>query len=549
MMHKYFIYFVFLAVSIAQASQRPSIFSMPGVERPPVSETLQNNACYQKLMSVNSNGKVYGEQVYENLVQFIHAKTNLPIETITNYYSTQYPGKSPLDIVVELTHYDHCFHPDNIKEKFRGVVKEKLGVELNGDSITDWHAQFLGLGYVNRRGDQSESNLSMVMSDNPEINRPEKSVFLSHNLYYVQHTPYVDNIKFGYTPELYFSEPGSSRNWFEYLISTFYHQSYNDFRSKNHDLVERSDQENVRAIESRLSSYVIQLSDSYKIPFSMLVSLNQNTALKQAEDYGWDLSKLRSSQAASNSSEKGYYAAHHMCGPGENQRECGSIVVDEEPIHAAYHDYLNEKQGLTIVDLGSSIGFNSIRYTDDNSVLLCDRSIGALSIAAAYMFNYHPDKIRNLSLTMKSADELILPENSVDVVFMGYLIKYFPGDKIDQMLAHIFKYLKPGGKLFLAELDDKNGFYDAITVYRDAVLEHFQYNGYEPGSKEFYYVPFPKKSQNWSGEKGALYVSRYDLKTYKYTSYFQYNLTRVTHGEVIAGLKRAGFQIESDLTF
>jgi hypothetical protein len=63
--------------------------------------------------------------------------------------------------------------------------------------------------------------------------------------------------------------------------------------------------------------------------------------------------------------------------------------------------------------------------------------------------------------------------------------------------------------------------------------------GLVSGTNYPYKIPLPEPSPHWPGEIGAIHNSE---KT------FEYNLTKVTEDDVIKGLERAGFRIETNLS-
>ena len=105
------------------------------------------------------------------------------------------------------------------------------------------------------------------------------------------------------------------------------------------------------------------------------------------------------------------------------------------------------------------------------------------------------------------------------------------------MLKNIFNYLKPGGKLFLAEITSDNGFYKNYRTAPSSSTLNLP-NLIDFGDSH-YKVPFPEISPHWSGEIGAIHNSADKL---------EYNLTKVTEDDVIKGLERAGFSIEKNLS-
>ncbi len=524
-----------LALSFENTHERPSIFDMPGVQKPSVSATYENNSCYQKLISVDpATGQQFAKTLYSQLIQRIHEETNIPIDTIHQQYAEQYPGKTTTDIIVALSKngFSRCHSPEVILSKFKDKVKKKLGITLNSETLAKIRDELIANGFVMTSG-ESNSDTSLFVKRREDFGLSEQNVSyeqLDLNNIYFSIMPDNYNYSRGFTPDIFY-------DFSPKIPDLFFDRAPGEFRVKNHRLIDQTRDQTLAALHEKYKGHPTNVSDLDGPAFKILS--RQVDYLRNAEKSNWNFSGL----AQQNKNRHQFYPeraagnfnASLFC---RDSKKCGSVVIEEEPIHKAYHDYLRNKQNLTIVDIGSSVGFNSVRYTlSDNRVILCDRSLDALIEAGDYMLEDHPDKAKNLYLTTQSADQLTLPENSVDVVFMGYLIKYFQGNSIDQMLNNIFNYLRPGGKLFLAEITPNNDFY---KNYRNGPPPPQTPDSLYLGIySSLYKIPFSEPSPNWSGEIGAIY--NHEMK-------FQYNLTKVTEDDIIKGLERAGFRIEENLS-
>ena len=510
-------------IIFSHASDRPSIFNMPGVQQPDTSESWENNPCFQKLISQDPlTGQTFAETLYAPLIQKIHEETNIPKDKIQTVYATQHPEETASEIIINLNrrYFSKCYSPENVMSKFKEKLKNKMQLTINSDTVSEIKKELFEKGYRATSGEQNSDTSLFVERDNPHSSSTAYISYIQiapNNVYFsIKPTPYTTSHLSGFTPDNFY-ETNTTHH------SVFTSKESRNFSFKNNELLSETRSQTLIELKNKYKGQPIAVSASDRIPFKMFASFK--FMLKSAEQSNWDFSELAQENEEKsrlfNNKPFGNFSAQSFC---RDRQNCGSVVIEEEAIHKAYHEYLQNKQHLTIVDLGSSIGFNSIRYTlSNNQVILCDRSLDALIEAGNYILQDHPDKAGNLYLTTESADQLTLPKNSVDVVFMGYIIKYFPGNNIDQMLSNVFKYLKPNGKLFLVEIPPTNKFYTGVE-------------------KQPFLPPITTPSQYWKNEIGAIYRGTPDIKN------FQYNLTKVTEEDIINGLERAGFKIEENLT-
>jgi SAM-dependent methyltransferase len=540
-----------LILSFTNASEHPFIFGMPGAEKQAVSETRENNACYQKLISKDpAAGQTFAETLYPPLVQKIHENTNIPINKIHEMFKEQYPDKTLTDIIIDLSKsgFNRCYSPEMILSKFKEKLKEKLDITVTSDTlegVRDKLKEFtptpgkenseIALFIERHKRYAAQDRFGTYESSEQHISYEQPTP--NNAYFFIRPTNYNHTFSTGFTPDNFcdvtLSTPHSNDS------GNFIDEASREFEVKNSKFVDDIKQKTLLELKNKFNGQPVAISASDRIPFRMFARFPSH--IKSAENANWDFSSLaeqnRTRSRFWSQTVAGNFNARDFC---RNGQDCGSVVIEEEAVHKAYHDYLKDQQNLTIVDLGSSIGLNSIRYTlSNNHVILCEQSLDALIEAGNYMLQDHPDKAGNLYLTTKSADQLTLPENSVDVVFMGYLIKYFPGKNIDQMLKNIFNYLKPGGKLFLAEITPDNQFYEKHREgppSPNEINSHYMNRDYRP-----YTLLFEEKSPHWLGEMGAVHGSQYGEPK------FQYNLTKVTEADVINGLKRAGFRVEKNL--
>jgi ubiquinone/menaquinone biosynthesis C-methylase UbiE len=520
-----------LSLSICYASERPSIFNMPGVDRLPFSEKWENNACYQRLYSVSpETGKAFGDLVFDELITNINNTTNIPTDEIEEYYYRKFPNQPKPEIVAKLSELSHCQSPQEIMNDFRQDVQTTYKVALTGQSIDEIRNELKQARFFSQDPPQENSTSIRMQKSNQS---PYQLIDLdlvskSEISYIITPTGYAgSSSNYKFTPDAYYSIRST-------ISDSFISSITGEYRVDNKELLKSVKMNTITKLHEKLSTPFP--ASNISIPEYNITS-NHPYILEKANQLNWDLSKLKPS--GNRYERDGNFLASDLCRRFDHDSlDCGSVVIEEEDLHHAYHNFLSGKANLKIVDLGASIGFNSVRYAlQNNQVILCDRSLDAIMTAGSFIQKHSSDNLQNLFLTTQSADTLTLEENSIDVVFIGYLIKYFTGDNIDKMLKNIFKYLKPSGTLFLLEITPENQFYK---------LQNKNLWGYSTSTATI--KPFPKKSENWPGEIGQHFKSIYDLKTGTTSDVLQYNLTKVSEQDILKGLEQAGFHIEQNLT-
>lgn len=195
---------------------------------------------------------------------------------------------------------------------------------------------------------------------------------------------------------------------------------------------------------------------------------------------------------------------------------CGSIVFDDDyKPYKEFHDFVNAHPGELILDIAGAIGANTLRHINTNPVILNDINVNELAVAYAFARKFSPDHKGNLKLNSLSALDLNIPSDSVTATFMGYIVKYFTGEQLDTLFVKAYKFTKPGGRLFIIELNPDNGWYE----------DHKELITPKQGTST---------TKNWKNEWG--YVGAYQRNS----PMFIHNLTV---DDIVNALKRAGFQI------
>lgn len=199
---------------------------------------------------------------------------------------------------------------------------------------------------------------------------------------------------------------------------------------------------------------------------------------------------------------------------------CGSIVFADRPgFSEKFHAFVGEHPGTTILDIAGAIGANTLRYLNQNSVILNDINIHSLAVAYAFVDKFLPDNKQNLRLNSLPASQIKLPANSIQATFIGHLVKYLTGSEIDELFKNAYEFTKPGGQVFIAELIPENGWYN--DAHNDEMVD-----------------PVKQKSELWPNEWGKLKPD-----TRISGSKANYFLHKVSIDDITNALERAGFHI------
>lgn len=116
------------------------------------------------------------------------------------------------------------------------------------------------------------------------------------------------------------------------------------------------------------------------------------------------------------------------------------------------------KEGQTIADIGSHQGYMTFKFAeavgDDGKVYAVDVSSRQLRVLDDLL---KERKVENVETIRSDYDDPKLADNSIDYAFI--MDAYHEMDDYEDILAHIKKALKPGGKLVIMEpiADDRRG--------------------------------------------------------------------------------------------
>ncbi len=113
--------------------------------------------------------------------------------------------------------------------------------------------------------------------------------------------------------------------------------------------------------------------------------------------------------------------------------------------------------------------------------------------------------LTNISAVLGREDDVTLPNESIDVVFIADTYHYF--DDREAVMRSVFRALKPGGSLILVEFDiapgeERADYKSHVRFGKDAVVSELEFVGFEysseakvEGLEENYFVTLTKPTE------------------------------------------------------
>lgn len=155
----------------------------------------------------------------------------------------------------------------------------------------------------------------------------------------------------------------------------------------------------------------------------------------------------------------------------------GYMKLDLDYFSHKFIDYAVNKEDK-VLDLGCAYGFVVKKVLEKGGkIIASDLSEDHLNILARSCLE---NELNNLYLYPgKFPEEINFPSNSLGAVFTSRMFHFLNGNTIEQGLDKIYKWLKPGGKLFLIVVTPynnaiKDGF---LSIYQDRVNKNTKWPG------------------------------------------------------------------------
>jgi ubiquinone/menaquinone biosynthesis C-methylase UbiE len=145
------------------------------------------------------------------------------------------------------------------------------------------------------------------------------------------------------------------------------------------------------------------------------------------------------------------------------------MIIARQPIDLhcpetdIYHRLLS-LDGKHIVELGCG----SADITRDIASAGSDRKVWAFEVdEIAHNKNLQLTDLPNVTFGLAGAQDIPLPDASVDVVFMFKSLHHVPLDLMDQSLLEIRRVLKPGGLAYISEPVFDGEFNEILRLFHD----------------------------------------------------------------------------------
>lgn len=161
--------------------------------------------------------------------------------------------------------------------------------------------------------------------------------------------------------------------------------------------------------------------------------------------------------------------------------------------------------GDWVADIGSGTGLYSLLFAEKVGAegLVFAEDIEPLFLDLVTRRAADAD-LNNITAVLGRADNVTLPANSVDVVFIADTYHYF--DDREAVVRSIFQALVPGGSLILVEFDivpgeERADYKSHVRFGKDAVVSELEFIGFDyagetqvDGLDENYFITFVKPS-------------------------------------------------------
>lgn len=165
------------------------------------------------------------------------------------------------------------------------------------------------------------------------------------------------------------------------------------------------------------------------------------------------------------------------------------------------------KDGDWVADIGSGTGLYTLLFAeavggDQGQVFAEDIEPLFLDLVTR---RAEDADLQNITAVLGRKDDVTLPEESIDVVFIADTYHYF--DDREAVMRSILKALKPGGSLILVEFDiepgeDRPDYKSHVRFGKEAVISELEFVGFEflgetdvDGLEENYFVRFQKPAE------------------------------------------------------
>jgi len=163
----------------------------------------------------------------------------------------------------------------------------------------------------------------------------------------------------------------------------------------------------------------------------------------------------------------------------------GFTTTPSDPVSRKFIKFIEKNKESVVLEIGAAFGAATLKALSKNAIVYCNdidpQNLAVVKNRYLNHLNNESKKDAEKSLILLPAafpDELKLPNNFFDAILICRVLHFFRGEKIDESLSQLFKYLKPGGKLFVVcETPYLKNWIKFIPEYQKRELEGQEWPG------------------------------------------------------------------------
>lgn len=155
----------------------------------------------------------------------------------------------------------------------------------------------------------------------------------------------------------------------------------------------------------------------------------------------------------------------------------GYAIVFLDPISRSFVDYCKLIQ-YPVLDIGSGYGTIALAVLKETSCCMIAEDMGVENLLVLRQQAEKQDLDRLFLNSDRFPDALNLPTSSLGAVAICQVFHFLTGDEIDKGLEKIYKWLVPGGKLFIVTCSPYvKSLKNFISIYEDRLAQGLSWPG------------------------------------------------------------------------
>lgn len=156
----------------------------------------------------------------------------------------------------------------------------------------------------------------------------------------------------------------------------------------------------------------------------------------------------------------------------------GFMLLPLDPISASFIEF-SKKSLYPVLDIGSAYGVASLPILHDSSSIVIADDIGEENLLILKSHADPKDWDRLFLTSKRFPQDLDFPDESLGSVLICRVIHFLRGEEIEMGFDKIFRWLVPGGKLFVVTSTQyQKNLVDFVAVYEDRWSQGNPWPGY-----------------------------------------------------------------------